>query len=69
MLYLIEDIILDRLHAFEHIESRHWGLKLLSTHYEEVDLDYIKDNLIHPKEEEILNEWIETIKSVIDEKT
>src|SRR5690606_8579503 len=38
----MEDIILDRLRGFENSDSNEWGLRLLASNFDSIDLEYIK---------------------------
>lgn len=58
----IEDIILDRLREFEHSDSNHWGLEMLLTNFEEVDLEYLKQNVENKKQLKELEKWISYIE-------
>ncbi|OZS78067.1 hypothetical protein CF394_07485 [Tetzosporium hominis] len=60
----VEDIILDRLDAFENEDTRYWGLELLTRWYDEVDLNYLREQVSKKffKTQDIFNEWLSIIK-------
>lgn len=60
----IEDIILDRLDAFENEDPRYWGLEMLTRYYDEIDFNYMKEKVKekHKKAQEIYETWIATIE-------
>lgn len=56
----MEDIILDRLRGFENSDSNEWGLRLLASNYDSVDLEYIKAGAVGPEKVE-LKRWLAAI--------
>lgn len=60
----VEDIILDRLDAFENEDTRYWGLELLTRWYDEVDLDYLQEEVNKKffKTQEMFSQWLAVIK-------
>ncbi|MED4610255.1 hypothetical protein P9248_01310 [Bacillus subtilis] len=61
----IEDIILDRLRAATAWKSREdsrWGFELLSRNVDDVDVEYLYDNLEAPVEKVELDLWFDTIE-------
>lgn len=60
----VEDIILDRLDAFENEDTLYWGLELLTRWYDEVDLDYLQEEVNKKffKTQDTFNEWLTVIQ-------
>lgn len=61
----IEDIILDRLDGSDHEDNRYWGLELLTRYYSEVDMSYIKREVLtkHPNTRNMFDKWIQAIEN------
>jgi len=58
----IEDIILDRLRAMIHWESKEdgiWALKLLTANIDTIDIKYLTDHTESKKEKDVLENWIQ----------
>lgn len=61
----IEDIILDRLRACIHWRSEsdcEWGYRLFYTHFEELDIPYMKTAARNDLVSDRLDEWLRTIR-------
>lgn len=58
----MEDIILDRLRGFENSDSNEWGLRLLASNFDSVDLEYIKAEAVGPEKAE-LERWLTVINN------
>jgi predicted nucleotidyltransferase len=60
----IEDIILDRLRAGVHWKSEEdqiWAFRLLSSNYQSLDLEYLRNSTETREELDLLNEWVELL--------
>jgi hypothetical protein len=61
----IEDIILDRLRAGVHWKSEEdqiWAFKLLSSHFDSIDVTYLLKGTEAEKELQLLQEWLDQLK-------
>ena len=67
----VEDIILDRLDAYENEDTRYWGLELLTRWYDEVDLSYLEEEVSKKyfKAQEVYAEWLAAIQEAKEKST
>lgn len=59
----IESILYDRALDYDRVDSKKYGLYLLSTNYNKIDIDFIKDELsdADPDALEAFNSWINIV--------
>lgn len=67
----LEDIIMDRLRAYLHwkeVDSKEWGIKLLSGYFDQLDLEYMKSvrkGAETEEESKELQKWIKELQRLL----